>query len=117
MCGEEETVSTQARQVEGDFASQMSSEDAKKYNKFFTKDAPMQAYPGIKEMTGYHVNGRGRVEPWHAYYDEFGHLIARTDYNAGNKAIGKADTHHHLYAFINGSTKEIALHIEGEYRP
>lgn len=114
---EGENNSTPTQQGKNDFASQMSPEDAKAYNKFFTKDAPMQANPGITEMTGFHVNGKGRVEPWHAYYDEFGYLIARTDYNAGNKTAGIPDIHHHLFAFINGCVAQIAKHMEGEYRP
>ena len=90
-----------------DFVSQMSKEDAKRYNKFLTRNAPTEAYPGITEMTGFHVNGEGRVEPWHAYYDEFGRLKARTDYNAGNKKAGIPDIHHHLYS-VSSSHKHSA---------
>jgi len=36
----------------------------------------------------------GRVEPWTAHYDEYGRLIGRTDYNAGNLAEGIPDTHY-----------------------
>ena len=36
------------------------------------------------------------IQPWTAYYDEFGRIIARTDYNAGNKTADIPDTHYHL---------------------
>jgi hypothetical protein len=110
------TSSTSASQSDGGFASQMSEEDAKRYIKFFTKDAPMESIPGDVKF-GTHVNGKGREEPWIAFYDELGRLLGRTDYNAGNKTDGTPDTHYHLYEFINGSVMPIAKHVAGEFRP
>lgn len=58
------------------------------------------------------------MQPWKAYYDEYGRLIARTDYNAGNKSVGIPDIHHHLYEWGPGKTPfEYGSHIEGEYIP
>lgn len=60
----------------------------------------------------------GRVQPWKAYYDEYGRLIARTDYNAGNKTQGIPDIHYHLYEWGSGKNPlQIGGHIEGEYKP
>lgn len=54
----------------------------------------------------------GRVQPWKAYYDEYG----RIDYNAANKAAGIPDTHYHTYEWGPGKTPlETGSHIEGEY--
>ena len=67
---------------------------------------------------GQYVNEIGKVQPWKAYYDEYGRLIARTDYNAGNKSVGIPDIHHHLYEWGPGKTPfEYGSHIEGEYIP
>ena len=59
---------------------------------------PKQVTPGTRTLEGVYVNDKGRVEPWKAYYDEYGRQIGRTDYNAGNKAQGIPDTHYHKYA-------------------
>ena len=64
---------------------------------YLAGDAPNQVTPGIRALGGQHVNDRGRVEPWVANYDEYGRLIARTDYNAGNQAQGIPSTHYHTY--------------------
>lgn len=46
------------------------------------------------------------------YYDNYGRLIARTDYNAGNVAQGIPDTHYHLYEWGPGKTLcEFGSHI------
>jgi len=54
--------------------------------------APKNATPG-SVLEGQHVNDLGRVERWRAHYDQHGRLIARTDFNAGNKAAGIPDLH------------------------
>ncbi|HET6978762.1 MAG TPA: RHS repeat-associated core domain-containing protein [Pyrinomonadaceae bacterium] len=61
--------------------------------------APKQVTPGTRVLEGQYVNDLGRVEPWKAYYDEYGRMVARTDYNAGNKAAGIPDTHHSQYEY------------------
>lgn len=64
------------------------------------------------------MNDLGRIEPWEAYYDEFGRNIARTDYNAGNKAAGIPDTHYHVYEWTQGANHhEIESHVPGKYQP
>lgn len=74
--------------------------------------------PGIRYLDGQYVNDLGRVEPWKAYYDEYGRLFTRTDYNAGNVASGIPNTHYHLYEWGLGKTPlQIEGHIEGEYIP
>lgn len=57
--------------------------------------APTQVSPGTTSLDGQYVNDLGRVEPWTAHYDEYGRLVGRTDYNAGNEAQGIPDTHYH----------------------
>ena len=58
------------------------------------------------------------MQPWKAYYDDFGRLIARTDYNAGNMSTGIPDVHYHLYEWTNGKQGHpYANHIKGEYKP
>ena len=58
----------------------------------------------------------GRVEPWKAYYDEYGRIIARIDYNAGNIAEGIANIHYHLFRWGQGEIAfAYANHIAGEY--
>ncbi|HED34660.1 MAG TPA: hypothetical protein ENJ08_10685, partial [Gammaproteobacteria bacterium] len=84
----------------------------------FSSKAPKQVTPGTRTLEGQHINDRGRVEPWKAEYDEYGRLKARTDYNAGNKAQGIPDTHHHIYEWGAGKTPmEIGSHLPGEYKP
>lgn len=80
--------------------------------------APKQVSPGTRYLEGQYVDDLGRVQPWKAYYDEYGRLIARTDYNAGNKTQGIPDIHYHLYEWGPGKNPlQIDGHIEGEYKP
>ncbi len=66
---------------------------------------------------GVYVNDIGRVEPWRANYDDYGRLIARTDYNAGDPLQGISDVHYHLYDYGPGyeAGREVGSHIPGEY--
>lgn len=64
---------------------------------YLAKKAPEQVTPGVRYLEGQYIDDLGRVQPWKAYYDEYGRLIARTDYNAGNIAQGIPNTHYHLY--------------------
>ena len=79
--------------------------------------APKQVTPGTYQLSGQYMSGN-RVQPWTAYYDQYGRLIARTDYNAGNTVAGIPDTHYHLYTYgpgLNGY--ECGSHIPGEFIP
>ena len=80
--------------------------------------APNQVQPGIRVLEGQYVNDLGQVQPWRAHYDQFGRLIARTDFNAGNAAAGIPDVHHHTYQWGPGMNPlETGSHIPGEYVP
>lgn len=66
---------------------------------------------------GIYANSRGVIQPWTAHYDAFGRNIARTDYNAGNKADGIPDIHYHTYEWRRGVDHGLVLdHIPGEYK-
>jgi RHS repeat-associated protein len=88
---------------------------------YLASKAPQQVQPGIKILEGQHVNNLGKVQPWRAHYDEFGRMIGRTDYNAGNIKDGIPDIHHHTYGYFGGRTSgswmEIGSHLPGEFRP
>jgi hypothetical protein len=78
---------------------------------------PAQVEPGVTQLSGQYVNDLGRVEPWTAYYDEYGRMIARTDYNAGNVTDGIPSVHYHVYEY-NAEFPfghEIQSHVPGEY--
>jgi len=81
--------------------------------------APKQVTPGIRVLKGVYVNNQGKEEPWIAYYDEYGRLVGRTDYNAGNSAAGIADTHYHTieYNEYYPYGHPTGDHIPGEYIP
>jgi RHS repeat-associated protein len=77
-------------------------EEAESYNDYFVQDAPDTVPPGVTELNGIHIHhnnltGMDEIQPWTAYYDEFGRIIARTDYNAGNKTADIPDIHYHLF--------------------
>jgi RHS repeat-associated protein len=82
--------------------------------------APKQITPGTPVLRGEYINDRGpggvRVEPWEAYYDQYGRLIGRTDYNAGLPGRNIPDVHHHVYEYGPGRNgAEIVSHAPGEY--
>ena len=80
--------------------------------------APYQVRPGVRVLEGTYIDDLGRIQPWRAHYDEFGRLIARTDYNAGNAAAGIPDVHHHTYRWGPGMNPlETGSHLPGEYVP
>ncbi len=84
----------------------------------FSSKAPYVTTPGIRVLEGQHINNLGRVEPWAAYYDRFGSMIGRTDYNAGNKAHNTPPIHHHTYEWGPGKTPlETGKHLPGPYLP
>lgn len=108
------------------FADLMDPQDAKRYNKFFTKDAIVQLSgtdktgyicvpPGTTYLTGIHVKNNV-IQPWEAYYDEFGNILVRNDYNAGNIAQNIPNNHHHVFQRLNGSNQEDPRHFPGSYR-
>ena len=104
----------------------MSSEEATRYEASFTKDSPDMVIPGTKELEGIHLHHYGltgvdEIQPWKAYYDDYGRLMARTDYNAVNKVAGIPNIHYHLYEWGKGfgdwkKPHEYASHLEGEFR-
>jgi len=82
----------------------------------FSSKAPYQVSPGVRKLEGQNINDQGRVEGWIAYYDRFGRLEARTDFNAGNEAVDIPDIHHHTYVWGAGKTPmETGSHIPGIY--
>jgi YD repeat-containing protein len=84
--------------------------------KYLANKAPKQVTPGIKELTGQYIDDLGKVQPWKAHYDQYGRLIGRTDFNAGNITQGIPDIHYHLYEWGAGKTPlEIGSHIPGEF--
>jgi RHS repeat-associated protein len=86
-------------------------------DKVFSSKASNQVTPGTTILQGQHINDKGRVEPWTAHYDEHGRQVGRTDYNAGNKAQGIPDTHHHTYEYGPGKNgMETGSHLPGEYQ-
>ncbi len=87
-------------------------------SKLLCNKAPDYVTPGIGKLEGQYMNDFGRIEPWTAYYDEYGRNIARTDYNAGNAKENIPDVHYHLYEWIPGKQHhEYAAHVAGEYIP
>jgi hypothetical protein len=83
---------------------------------YLSGKAPNQVTPGTRQLQGQNINDLGRVEPWTAYYDEYGRLIGRTDFNAGNAAAGIPSTHYHTYTWSPGMTPmETGSHIEGVF--
>jgi RHS repeat-associated protein len=85
---------------------------------YLAKKAPRQVAPGVRVLNGQYLDDLGRVQPWVAHYDQYGRLIARTDYNAGDPAQGIANVHHHVYRWGPGMTPlEVQSHVPGEYRP
>jgi hypothetical protein len=80
--------------------------------------APHQVTPGIRELEGHYIDDLGRSQPWRAHFDEFGRLIGRTDYNAGNRAAGIPDIHHHRYSWGRGmNPMETGSHLMREFTP
>jgi RHS repeat-associated protein len=79
--------------------------------------APQQVTPGVRTLEGQYVNDLGRVEPWRAHYDEYGRLIGRTDYNAGNATQGIPEIHYHTIEYNQQypAGHEVISHAPGEY--
>ncbi|WP_416235254.1 RHS repeat-associated core domain-containing protein [Nitrospirillum sp. BR 11163] len=78
--------------------------------------APLQVTPGTDNLNGQYINDVGRVEPWNAHYDQYGRLIGRTDYNAGNPRANIPDVHYHTYVWGPGMQPfESGSHIPGEF--
>ena len=85
----------------------------------FGSKAPKQISPDPRVLEGHYVNDLGRSQPWRAHYDEYGRLIGRTDFNAGNRAAGIPDVHHHIYEYSAEFPlgREAGSHIPGEFVP
>lgn len=85
---------------------------------YLAKKAPDQVPVGTRVLQGQYVNDLGKIQPWEAHYDEFGRLVARTDYNAGNIAQNIPDIHYHLYEWGPGKIPyEYGSHLKGVYKP
>ena len=85
---------------------------------YLSRLAPDRIQPGIRYLFGQYVNKNGKVKQWIAVYDDFGHNIARNDYNAGNRKEGIADVHYHLYEWKRGMDHHsYADHVPGEWFP
>jgi hypothetical protein len=82
-------------------------------------NAPRITTPGTQTLTGIHVNDLGQPEPWIAYYDEYGRIIARTDFTRGNQAAGIPPVHHHLteWSDLYPLGRDLPEHFPGEYMP
>ncbi len=57
--------------------------------------------PGTRILEGHYIDDLGRVQPWRAYYDEYGRIIGRTDWNAGNRVAGIPNIHHHKISYTD----------------
>jgi hypothetical protein len=81
--------------------------------------APRYVTPGTQVLEGQYVNDLGRVEPWKSYYDEYGRMIGRTDFNAGNQSAGIPDVHYHNWEYNSQYPmgRQIPGHFPGEYKP
>jgi hypothetical protein len=85
---------------------------------YLAKKAPRYVTPGTRQLEGQLINDLGKVEPWTAYYDEFGRQIARTDYNAGYITKNIPDVHYHTYEYGVGLEMSSVLnHGPGRYVP
>jgi hypothetical protein len=73
----------------------------------------------VRVLEGQYADDLGRVQPWRAYYDQYGRQAARTDFNAGNAAQRIPDVHHHTYEYNHRYPlgRESQSHIPGEYQP
>jgi hypothetical protein len=84
----------------------------------FATKAPQLVNPGVRVLEGHYIDDIGRIQPWRAHYDEFGRMIARTDYNAGNLAQRIPDVHYHTFEWVRGAQgREILSHVAGEFLP
>jgi RHS repeat-associated protein len=87
------------------------------FGRLVARDAPHQVQPGVKVLEGVHVDDLGRAHRWRAHYDEFGRLIARTDWDPRGLP-GIPPVHHHTYRWGPGMTPlETGSHIPGEFVP
>lgn len=91
------------------------------WENFSSNNAPTQTTPGVRHLSGIHINDLGMVEPYEAYYDEYGRIVGRTDITFGNEPQGIEPTHTHIYSynefsqgFSNGAMP-FGDHIPGEF--
>jgi RHS repeat-associated protein len=85
---------------------------------YLASKAPLQVEPGITQLEGQYINDLGQIQPWRAFYDDYGRIVIRTDYNAGNAAAGIPDVHSAFYQYGPGySPFRIINHVPGEYMP
>lgn len=110
--GSTETADDVTNSTDTNAANRATNNDA-----LFVGKAPKQVTPGVRTLQGLYRNQNGIFQQWTAHYDEYGRIVGRTDYNAGNKAANIPNVHYHTYeygpAFRDG--KEILSHEPGEY--
>jgi len=57
------------------------------------------------------------VQPCKGHYDEYGRLVGRADFSAGNKAAGIPDVHRHTFEWGPAKTTLASgSHIPGTYK-
>jgi RHS repeat-associated protein len=93
--------------------------NAVRSGQYLAGKAPRQVTLGTRILEGQYVDDLGRVQPWRAHYDQYGRLIARTDFKAGNTTQGIPNVHHHVYEYNAQFPlgREVQSHVPGEYMP
>jgi hypothetical protein len=83
----------------------------------YSSKAPRQVAPGVRELEGHYVNDLGHIQPWRAHYDDFGRMVGRTDYNAGNRAAGIPSTHYERWEYNSQFPlgRKVENHMPGEF--
>jgi YD repeat-containing protein len=73
--------------------------------------------PGIRVLEGQYIDDLGRPQPWRAFYDEYGRMIGRTDYNSGSRAAGIPDTHYERWEYNSHFPlgRKVENHRPGEF--
>ena len=73
--------------------------------------------PGIRVLEGQYIDDLGRAQPWRAFYDEYGRMIGRTDYNAGSRGAGIPDTHYERWEYNSQFPlgRKVENHRPGEF--
>ena len=70
--------------------------------------APRLVGVGIRRIEGQYIRDNGVIEPWVAYYDELGRIVAREDHTA-------TGIHHHTFDYSTDPNGIPTDHIPGAY--
>ncbi len=68
--------------------------------------APQQVTPGTRLLLGQYVDDCAQVQPWQAWYDEYGRLVERTDFTDLPDPRTHTNPHHHTYEYGPGFGKK-----------